>query len=328
MTDTADLAPPPAGWTVAGEALVDLAADPDGRLAPHAGGSPFNVAVGTGRLEVPTRYLGTLSRDGFGRLLHDRLSAAGVNLDLARTVDGPTTLAIVHLDDAGRASYGFYLEATSAAALRPDELPPLPDGHGLHLSFGAIGPGHAPTGGALRALVRRERGRRLVSFDPNVRPAAVGDDVDGYRAALDAVAADCDLVKASDEDLDALGGVDAVSQRWAGSGPAVVVVTRGPDGASAIVGGRRLDVPGRELTLVDTVGAGDAFTAGLLWSLHRAGVTDRAALDAHVADDDRLRATLHDATLVAAATCERPGADPPELRDLPDAATPEAPGRG
>lgn len=320
MPDPTTVAPRPSpGWVVAGEALIDLAAEDDGRLVPHPGGSPFNVAIGAGRLQVPVRYLGPLSDDAFGGLLRDRLVAAGVDLDLTPTVEVPTTLAVVHLDAAGRASYGFYLEATSAAALTSVGLPPLPDGCGLHVSFGAIGPGHDPAGHALRALVHRERGRRLISFDPNVRPSAAGSDPAGYRASLDAMVADCDVVKASDEDLEALGGVDVVARRWADRGPAVVVVTRGPDGASAIVDGREVDVPGRELALVDTVGAGDAFTSGLLWSLHRAGVTDRAALEAHVDDDDRLRATLRDASRVAAATCERPGADPPTLADLPGA---------
>lgn len=306
----------PAGWVVAGEALVDLTTEDDGRLRPTPGGSPYNVALGLGRLGVPTRYLGALSADAFGRQLVAGLTAADVDLALATEVDAPTTLAVVHLDEAGHASYGFYLDGTAATALRSAVLVDTPPSVGLHVSFGAVGARHEPTGTALRALIERESGTRLVSLDPNLRASAVGDDVAGYRAMLDALVADCDLVKASDEDLAALGVVDDLAARWAASGPALVVVTRGPGGATAFTGDRRLDLPGRPVEVADTVGAGDAFTAGLLWSLTEAAVTDREALRRLTHDDERVRGLLRDAGEVAARTCERPGADPPTRAQL------------
>lgn len=301
---------------VAGEALIDLAATDHGMLRATPGGSPYNVAIGLGRLGVPTAYLGPRSRDGFGATLTAGLHDAGVDLSVSAEVDAPTTLAVVHLDDAGRASYGFYLDGTSAASMGPDDVPTLPDGAGLHVSFGAIGGTTGATGAALSSLLHAERGRRLVSLDPNLRPSAVGD-VTTYRAHLDDLAAACDLVKASDEDLAALGDVDEVASRWSRSGPAVVVVTRGPDGASTYVDGHRLDVPGRTIEVIDTVGAGDACTAGVLWALTERGVDRREALDALVAEPAALRDVVATGILVAALTCARPGADPPRRHELP-----------
>lgn len=300
---------------VAGEALVDLVPR-DGALWPSAAGSPVNVAVGLGRQQVTTAFAGPVSTDGFGDLLATRLDDAGVLLDLLSPVDAPTTLAVVHLDAEGRATYGFYLEGTSATALDVAMLPSLPDGAALHVSFGAIGPSHESAGDALVQLVRREAGRRVVSLDPNVRVSAIGDldrTVDRFEAAVTA----SDVVKVSDEDLGLLyPGVDAeeVAGRWTAMGPALVVVTRGPDGAVAFGAPGRLEVPGREVAVVDTVGAGDAFTAGLLAHLATEGLLDRDRLRA--ADGGPLAAALEHAVTVAAITCTREGADPPTLADL------------
>ncbi len=302
---------------VAGEALIDLAPR-DGLLLPLAGGSPYNVAVGLGRLGRATHYLGGLSRDAFGRLLAERLAADGVDLSLAPRFEAPSTLAVVHLDDEGRATYGFYLDGTAAAAIEQAHLPALPDRAALHVSLGAIGFAHEPTGAALAALLRREAGTRLTSLDPNVRPLAChqAGGVAAYARMVDEVVAGLDLVKVSDEDLAQLhpevDGWQAVARRWAGSGPALVVVTRGPDGAVAITAdGREVSVPGERVEVVDTVGAGDAFTSGLLAWLDREGVSGRAELAG--LDDDALRSALTSARRAAAITCTRAGSDPPRV---------------
>ena len=301
---------------VAGEALIDLAPR-DGLLAPLPGGSPYNVAVGLGRLGVATGFLGPLSDDGFGRRLAAGLAAEEVGLDLAPRTAAPTTLAVVHLDDEGRASYGFYLEATSAAGLAEDQLPSLPSGSALHVSLGAVTLDTVPAGAALAQLIAASHERCTVSLDPNVRPAVIAD-VAAYAARLEPVVAHTDLVKVSDEDLAVLYAerdpVD-IARAWAATGPALVVVTRGPDGALAVdARGERARVDGEVVEVVDTVGAGDAFTAGLLAWLHDRGRLERGALDR--LEDDEVAAALRHAAHVAALTCTRAGADPPRAGEL------------
>jgi fructokinase len=313
-----DLRPTPDGprVVVVGEALVDLVPT-GGTLLPLPAGSPVNVAVGLGRLEVPTAFLGTLSKDGFGGLLVDRLRDAAVTVDLAPRVDAPTTLAVVHLDAERRATYGFYLDGTSAADLDEGHLPALPPGAAVHVSFGAIGPLHDPAGVALLTLLRRAGTDHLVSLDPNVR-AVTDEDRDRTVAALEDAVSGCHLVKVSDEDLATLypgRPTDAVLERWATSGPALVVVTRGPDGATAVgTTAGRVDAPGRRVEVVDTVGAGDAFTSGLLAHLDGTGHLDVATLGD--LDTAGLEAALTSATHVAAVTCGREGADPPTRVEL------------
>jgi fructokinase len=302
---------------VAGEALVDLA--PRGeQLLPLPGGSPYNVAVGLGRLESSVGYLGGLSSDGFGQFMTERLRAEGADLSLVTRTDAPTTLAVVHLDDAGRASYGFYLDGTSAASLEAAALPALPDGAALHVSLGAIGLQYDPTGRTLAALIAREHGHRFVSFDPNVRPSAVTGPVTDYAALMERTVADLTLVKVSDEDLQLLyphRDPLEVARVWAGSGPGLVVVTRGPDGAVAVAAeGEPIEVPGESVQVVDTVGAGDAFTSGLLSWLDRHEALSDAGLRALSAG--QVEAALVFARHVAAITCTRAGSDPPRTSEL------------
>jgi fructokinase len=189
------------------------------------------------------------------------------------------------------------------------------------VSLGAIGLGHEPTGRTLARLLAAARGRRLTSLDPNVRPSvfAPAGGRAAYTAQLDDLVAGLDLVKVSDEDLTLLHPEAddplAAARAWAASGPAVVVLTRGPDGAVAVrAGAADVTVEGRSVEVLDTVGAGDAFTSGLLVWLARHDRLSRSALEALAADE--LAAALRQAVEVAAITCTRAGSDPPRLAEL------------
>lgn len=302
---------------VAGEALVDLV--PRGeQLQPLPGGSPYNVAVALGRLQAPVAFLGRCSTDGFGRILRNRLEAAGVDLALTDVTDDPTTLALVHLDDQRQASYRFYVEGTSSAGLTAQRLPRLADGDALHVSLGAVTLRTTPAGDALRHLIERQGARRVVCLDPNVRPRA-GGDLSHEARAVEQVLASCAIVKASEEDLGHLypeHAVEEVARAWSRAGPALVVVTRGRDGALAHDHhGRVQRVAAPEVEVVDTVGAGDAFTAGLLARLRTLGrLADREALAATA--EDELADALAWAARVAGRTCARAGADPPRLDEV------------
>jgi fructokinase len=296
------------GVVVAGEALFDVVSGPDLALAAHAGGGPFNVARTLGRLGVDVAFLGRLSEDRFGARHRAILREDGVRLD--HVVDGgePTTLAVAELAADGRASYRFYLEHTAAIGLRPPEaLAAAPDGAGA-LVVGTLALAVAPAADAVEALVERLAGEALVVLDPNVRPPALLDE-EAYRRRLERVLARTHVLKASDEDLEWIlpGRPDEDAAReLLGAGPAVVVVTRGPEGASVVTPEGTLRVPAPAVEVADTIGAGDAFLGGWLahWTASgppREGLGDRA----------RLEAATRFACEIAAATCARPGADPP-----------------
>jgi fructokinase len=194
-------------------------------------------------------------------------------------------------------------------------LPPLPvETRCLHT--GSLATVIPPGDKAVIDLVRRERerGRVTVSYDPNVRPLLLGERVRA-RAGIEEVVALSDVVKVSDEDLRWLYPEDAdevVARRWLASGPSLVVVTRGGDGVFATTSSLDVHREAAPIDLVDTVGAGDSFTSGLLDGLGRAeliGGERREAL--RNVDEATLISILDRATVVAGITCSRPGADPP-----------------
>jgi fructokinase len=289
---------------VAGEALIDLVPDGEHALAAHLGGGPFNTARALGRLDRPVAYLGRISTDHFGEQLAGQLAADGVALEACVRTQDPTTLALVELDARGSATYRFYTDGTAAAGLTAaDALAALPaDAAILHV--GTLGLVLEPVASALEAVVEAVHGRALVMVDPNCRPAAIADPA-AYRARLGRVLARADVVKVSEEDLDWLG---VPARALLDDGPSVVLLTRGGDGALALTAGGETAVRAPSVDVVDTIGAGDAFSAGWLtwWSEHDADLADAGA----VADATRF------ACLVAARTCERAGASPPRRDEL------------
>lgn len=307
---------------VAGEALIDLVAEPDGRYRAVPGGSPANVAVGLARLGVRTELLARLGAGRFGEILREHLTGSGVGLSYAVAADEPATLAVVSLDEAGRAGYDFYVEGTADWAWTDAELPdPLPRGTSA-LCLGSLAIALEPGAAALNRMLAREhdRGEATVVLDPNFRPTLLGSPADAQRR-LDGQLALADVVKVSDEDLAWLTpGADArgVAEAWLRAGPALVVVTRGDRGAyAAASGGSVVEVPATAVEVIDTVGAGDAFTAGLVDALGRhdlLGGTQRNRL-ADCSEEVLTDVVRHAAT-VAAMTCGRRGADPPTADEL------------
>ncbi len=305
---------------VLGESLIDLI--PQGREQYFAalGGGPANVAVALARQGAETGYLGRLSTDHFGRQLRARLTSNGVAVDQAVEAAENSSLAVVALDDSGAASYRFYLEGTADWQWTSSELPADLEADALHIGSLAlvVEPGAKVLADWIDQ-VRRE-GRVLLSYDPNVRRAlAAGPEVE--RARFERYAALAHLIKASDEDLDYLypgASLDEAAARALAAGAELVVVTRGGDGASAYrSGGRAETIAAFPVNVVDTVGAGDAFAAGLLASLAEDGVLGQGADGVlERLDDAVLRRALTRAAVTAALTCSRQGADAPARAEI------------
>lgn len=287
---------------VCGEALIDLVGQPDGRYLPRPGGGPANTAVTLGRLGVPVTLAARISDDAFGGQIRRQLEDSRVDLTASPAVSEPTTLAVAMLDAEGRASYGFYWQGTADWQWNDEELP-RPGGDVTAVVLGSLAIALPPGNDVVGAWARR-LARPLV-LDPNVRPLLLGSREE-YRRRLDPLVAASTVVKVSDEDLAwTHPGEDPVDvvRSWARP---LTVVTRGPDGALAVLdGGEPIEVAGRPVDVVDTVGAGDSFTGGLL------SVLDLDDLAGSV------RPALERAVAVSAITCSRAGADPPWADELP-----------
>ncbi|MEU5871021.1 carbohydrate kinase [Glycomyces sp. NPDC047369] len=289
--------------TVVGEALMDLVRPPGPAAPPaeHPGGSPANVALGTARLGLPTTLLTQLGPDPRGAAIRRHLEAAGVAVTTLS--DAPTSTATAVLDERGAARYEFDI---AWAPERP--LVPPPGTTCLHT--GSLATALEPGAAAVEALLAATEA--TVSFDPNVRPSLMGPP-DEARKRIERLVALADVVKASDEDLAWLypgASPMDVARSWRGLGPAMVVATLGPDGAFAATATAEHHRPARPVTVVDTVGAGDAFTAGMLWRLEALGLlADREAL--RRMGSDHLATVLDTAVAASAITCTRSGAEPP-----------------
>jgi len=296
---------------VVGEALVDVVPDPQGRPRDLPGGSPANVAITLGRLGRDVRLVTLLGDDQRGALVRQWLEASGVRVLAQTTGSGRTSSAVVTLDESGAASYEFDLDW---------ELHEVPHEECDVLHVGSIATVLAPGADAVLDAVRRHRGTALVSLDPNARPAITPDRA-GPVARVEELVALSDVVKVSDEDLHWLHpGVDPVqtATRWATTGPQLVVVTRGGEGAVAVrPGGSVLEVAGVPVVVADTVGAGDTFSAVLLDALLELGVTGAKSAEAlRALSDDDVHAAVRTAAAGAAVTVSRPGADPPDREEL------------
>lgn len=301
-----------------GEALIDMlprvstAGEPS--FSPYVGGAVFNTAIALGRLEVPVGFFTGLSSDFFGQMLAEALTGSGVRLDYVKTSGLPTTLAFVRLVD-GHATYLFYDENTAGRMLTQDDLPTIGEEvKAMHFSCISLIP--EPCGSTYEALMRREAGRRVMMFDPNIRKNFIMDKP-AHLARMKRMLALADIVKLSDEDLDWFGesgSTEEIAARWLELGPKLVVVTKGANGLIAFSRRHTVSVDAPRVAVADTVGAGDTVNAGILASLHDQGLLTKQAVAS--LDEGQIRHALTLSSRAAAITVSRPGANPPWRREL------------
>jgi fructokinase len=296
---------------VAGEALIDVVVDHDGDSSETPGGSPLNVAVGLGRLDVPATLISQVGHDEHGGLVVQHVTGSGAEIVAVPTSTGRTSIATAHLDDGGAARYDFDIDWS----LPRQELPRC---HALHV--GSLGTLLEPGRDSVLDLVDQAGARdTFVSYDANLRDSFVDDRELTRRQVLE-LAARCTLVKLSDEDADLLDPGsdpdDFARTLLTGDRTRIVVLTRGSEGATAFTPAGETSARPRQTEVVDTVGAGDAFMAATLaqlWDLD-AYRQPGPGLPLDLEDVTRL---LRGAIEVAAITCERRGANPPRREELP-----------
>ncbi|GAA2630663.1 carbohydrate kinase [Streptomyces axinellae] len=283
-------------------------------LEVFPGGGPANTAVALARLGVPTRFLGRLSQDVFGRLFRAHLDASGVDLSRAVKAPEPSTLAVADLDESGSADYSFHAQGTADWQWQDAELAAASAGPLACLHTGSLALVREPGGAAVERLLGEVRERATVSVDPNVRPLLVDPAV--YREALPRWCAATDILRLSDDDLAHLrpgAGPEEAADSFHADGAGLVVITLGGDGVLASLHGQRVRVTAPRTEVVDTVGAGDSFMAGFLHALHTAGALG-GRLDA--LSTEQVEEALTFGTRVAAAVVAVRGANPPWAADL------------
>ncbi len=301
-----------------GEALIDMlpreTTQGEKGFAPYAGGAIFNTAIALGRLGIPTGFFTGIADDMMGEILRETLAASKVDYSYCAITPRPSTIAFVKLVN-GQATYAFYDEGTAGRMITEADLPTLGDDcEALH--FGAISLIPDPCGATYEALMKREHQSRVISLDPNIRPGFIKDKA-SHMARLNRMVAMSDILKFSDEDLEWFGisgNHDELAAHWLGQGAKLVVVTKGAEGATGYTKSLKVSVPSERVTVVDTVGAGDTFDAGILASLKMNNLLTKAQVAS--LNEKALQDALALGAKAAAVTVSRAGANPPWASEI------------
>ena len=306
--------------TIGGENLIDYVQTEvkDGLPVYTAipGGSCYNVAIAAARQGQTVSYVTPISTDSLGNVLAQRLIDDGIQLATPRT-DAPTSLAVVSVNN-GQPSYQFYRSDTADRQITPDTLDAAISDQTRVFHIGSL----ALIEGADADLWEQRFATLaaddvITSLDPNARPVVVKDK-DPYVARLLRVMKHARVLKLSDEDLEYLAPdqplMEAFEQICSETQAAIIILTKGADGAVVRCGTTQFDVAATQANpLVDTVGAGDTFMGTLLVEISKTGLS--ASELGSIAENELTRIVTR-AAKAAALNCQSAGCNPPYEQDL------------
>lgn len=241
--------------TCVGELLMDMIGKEQRNLAESSfflkrpGGAPANVAVAASRMGADVSMIATVGEDDFGDKLIEKMEEEGIGTEHISRIEEKTSLAFAALDEDASPHFSFYrgaderisreqLEGIESDILHVGSLP-FTSREASENIFSAL-----------------EAFEGTVSFDPNVRPELMSDS---YRKRLEKMLEYTDIVFAAGDEIEFFGGLEEILVKVS-----TVLVTRGSDGAELVTEEDSLDVSPPEVDVVDTTGAGDAFTGAYL----------------------------------------------------------------
>jgi fructokinase len=305
---------------VIGEALIDLIQDRYNPTSYNAvvGGANANVAIALARRGTNHTFLARISTDSFGQQITKKLNDNNVNTEHKITTTEPTTLAVVSIGPNGSPSYSFYVNGTADWGWTNKELPNL---EAEAIQFGCLTMAMEPGNLIIEEWAKAQSHNKTISHDINMRPA-LGFDQATELTRVKRVNDFSHIIKASDEDLEWLDPTrtpDETAKEW--SKNKLVLITKGSEGVDVYRNQEFLfNVPSRKINVVDTVGAGDTFTANLLGQLQENNHLGENPTDKlmNIKDED-LHTYVHIAGIAASINCERAGAEPPTKADLDSA---------
>jgi fructokinase len=304
---------------ILGEALIDFKNTGALGFQGFIGGSSLNVATATARLGQSTMFLTQISSDLFGLSLREHMTKNGIDTSQVLESSAHSTLAFVQ-ERNGQAHFSFMNHGAADTLYDPLPRPILPT-ELKFMQFGSISLLTDPTSTSITEIISKHRSSLnhnvTVVFDPNCRPALT-PDLDGYKRKLRSWLRLAHIVKVSDQDLAWLEpdkALDAVAADWISQGPSVVIITRGEHGSTLYrASNERLQVPTPKVSVIDTVGAGDTYTAGLMVGLLEHGHERAEQLLTH--GDQTWLEVMQFAAQAAAINCTRAGANPPTRAEV------------
>jgi fructokinase len=292
-----------------GEVLIDLIPDADQHLAV-VGGGPANTAKALAKLGVKTHFIDGISSDKYGQMAKAELLSANVLLDYAQYSNKPTCTAKVKLPKSESASYEFVIEGTATFDFSDLWLPDPQNLKPSLLHIGTLATIIEPGASVLFKWAQSVAQVAPIVFDPNIRPAVLGDR-DEYVKKVEKWVAISSAVKVSDEDLNWLypgKAINEIVNEWLEVGVELVVVTLGEQGITALRRNEQISFGAVKVVVADTVGAGDTVGAVLVEAIVKNGF-DRLT-------GEVLKTMLKRAAKAAAITVSRTGANPPSKDEI------------
>jgi fructokinase len=294
---------------VCGEVLIDLL---PGTSVPVAvvGGGPANTAKALARLGHKVNFIAGISTDAYGELARAELLNDGVNLDMALRSQLPSCTATLSLSANGSASYEFLIKNTATFAFSNSWLPDPEILKPEVLQIGTLATIIEPGASVLYDWAVKVAEFAPIVFDPNVRLNAEPNLIN-YRNEVEKWLKISTVVKFSEDDLVLLYPTEdpiVIAQLCLTMGVQLVVITRGAEGLMAISKAGVIEVSGKRVEVIDTVGAGDTVGAVIVEALVEVGVLALTG--------EKLREVLNRAAVAAAITCSRAGAQPPRKFEL------------
>lgn len=294
-------APIPLDVIVIGESLIDIVKKSTTTIG-YPGGSPANVAYGLGRLGIPTGLLTAIGNDAHGDTITRHIESAGVQILPGSHSLEKTATATATLTADGSASYEFDI-TWQLAAVTPDTIPKI-------VHTGSIATFLEPGASRVRTLLQQCHQDCMVTYDPNIRPALLGSHHEAKNLFEELVQL-TDVVKLSDEDANWLYpsmDLGDVATHILKLGARLAVITKGAQGSLLATPETRVNIPSQKTVVADTIGAGDAYMSALIMAL-----LANPAADISTGVLEHLGRT---ASIAAAITVGRPGANPPTSEEL------------
>ncbi len=297
-----------------GEVLIDLIGRNVNSRSTLAytgilGGSALNTASILARAGAPTRFVSELGQDFLGSWAIARIAERKIETRFIQQLPGVATpLSLAEVDEQGNARFSFYRDFGSTQ-FSPDSAA-MARAKWFHFgSMSAFDPRNSPGIESLLEIAREYD--VLVSFDPNLHTPpdeAYWEQLRRYMPYISVLKASLDdarlLFPTAPDDPQIL------LENLVELGAPVTVLTLGAAGAMAAFRTRMMRVPGVKVTVVDTIGAGDAFTAALIYGMRKQDIGSRMELLTW--DGTQLPVILASSCHLAAITCTVEGASPPE----------------
>lgn len=297
---------------IAGEALIDLISEADGRFSPCLGGAVYNLSRALARQGVGTLYLNPFSSDTFGKALMQQMLSDGVVLSRTQPIQALTSLAVVNLNRDGHPSYAFYRDGVADRQVTTAQLNADCDQHANSLELvctGALALDPRDQGVYLPWLIAQKQAGKCIVVDANLRPSVM-PDLANYRHCIHSFLKVADIIKMSDEDLEALNvpghtALEKAQQLLQSSNAKLFALTLGAEGAYLLTpnGGLYYGKESAKLNIIDTVGAGDSFLAGLLAALANLSTRSTPIAALLEALDQRQAHTMLGHAIASASLC-------------------------